>query len=93
MGTAIEAQRDNYQKGREDKIFIVPVILGYHFVLEGKFLIDQYLKKTGREQYFKASKDQSYSTRKFFKFIWSSFSESSDINYWKTNGCCWKFCR
>lgn len=80
MGTAIEAQRDNYQKGREDKIFIVPVILGYHFVLEGKFLIEQHLKNTGKEQYFKSSKDQSYSFRKTMKFIWSSFSESSDIN-------------
>jgi len=80
MGTAIEAQRDNFQKGREDKIFIVPIILGYHFVLEGKFLIEQYLKSTGKEQYFKSSKDQSYSFRKTMKFIWSSFSESSDIN-------------
>ena len=80
MGTAVEAQRDNFQKGREDKIFIVPVILGYHFVLEAKFMIEQYLKNTGKEMYFKSSKDQSYSFRKTMKFIWSSFSESSDIN-------------
>ncbi|MEM6963263.1 MAG: 1-acyl-sn-glycerol-3-phosphate acyltransferase [Bacteroidota bacterium] len=80
LGTAIEAQRANYQAGREDKIFVVPVILGYHFVLEGKFLIEQHLRKTGKEMYFKSSRDQSYSFRKVMKFIWDTFSESSSIN-------------
>jgi len=80
MGTAIEAQRSNYQKGKKEKIFIVPVILGYHFVLEGKFLIESYLKNTGKEMYFKYSRDESYSFRKTMKFIWDTFSESSDIN-------------
>ncbi|MFK8005422.1 MAG: 1-acyl-sn-glycerol-3-phosphate acyltransferase [Saprospiraceae bacterium] len=80
MGTAVEAQRSNYQKGKEEKIFIVPVILGYHFVLEGKFLIESHLKNTGKEMYFKASRDESYSFRKTMKFIWDTFSESSDIN-------------
>lgn len=80
MGTAIEAQRSNYQKGKNEKIFIVPVILGYHFVLEGKFLIENHLKNTGKEMYFKASRDESYSFRKTMKFIWDTFSESSDIN-------------
>lgn len=80
MGTAVEAQRSNFQQGKEEKIFIVPVILGYHFVLEGKFLIESYLKNTGKEMYFKASRDESYSFRKTMKFIWDTFSESSDIN-------------
>ena len=80
MGTAVEAQRSNYQKGKEEKIFIVPVILGYHFVLEGKFLIESHLKNTGKEMYFKSSRDESYSFRKTMKFIWDTFSESSDIN-------------
>lgn len=80
MGTAIAAQRDNYQKGKTDKIFVVPVILGYHFVLEAKFMIEDYLKRTGKEMYFKTTKDQSYSFSKSMKFIWETFSESSDIN-------------
>jgi len=80
MGTAVEAQRSNYQNGKEEKIFIVPVILGYHFVLEGKYLIESHLKNTGKEMYFKASRDESYSFRKTMKFIWDTFSESSDIN-------------
>ncbi len=80
MGTAVEAQRSNYQNGKEEKIFIVPVILSYHFVLEGKFLIENHLKNTGKEMYFKASRDESYSLRKTMKFIWDTFSQSSDIN-------------
>jgi len=80
LGTTIAAQRDHFQNKRDEKIFIVPVILGYHFVLEAKFLIEQHLKKTGKEMYFKASRDQSYSFRKTMKFIWETFSQSSDIN-------------
>ena len=80
LGTALAAQRANYQNGKKEKIFIVPVILGYHFVLEAKFLIEQHLKKTGKEMYFKTSKDDSYSFRKTMKFIWNTFSASSDIN-------------
>ena len=80
MGTAVEAQRSNYQNGNEEKIFIIPIILGYHFVLEAKFLIENYLKNTGKEAYFKASRDESYSFRKTMKFVWDTFSESSDIN-------------
>ena len=78
MGTAVEAQRVLCQEGKSDKIFIVPVVLGYHFVLEAQYLIEQHLKETGKEHYLNL-KDASYSRRKIFKFIWKLFSESSDI--------------
>ncbi len=78
VGTIVEAQRINFQKGNNKKIFVVPLIMSYHFVLEAKYLIENYLQKTGREHYLK-TKDQSYSTRKIAKFIWQLFSESSDI--------------
>jgi glycerol-3-phosphate O-acyltransferase len=78
LGTLIEAQRANYQEGREDKIFIVPAILGYHFVLEGKFLVESHLKQTGKELYLK-SKDKSNSIRKFIQFAWTLFWTSNEI--------------
>jgi len=78
LGTAVEAQRSLYEKGKDEKVFIVPLILGYHFVLEADYLIEQHLKKTGKENYLKL-KDQSYSRWKVFKFIWKLFSRSSDI--------------
>ncbi len=78
MGTAVEAQRSLCQQGNNQKIFIVPLVLSYHFVLEAQFLIEQHLKATGKEHYL-SLKDASYSRRKIFKFIWKLFSESSDI--------------
>lgn len=78
MSTAVEAQRGTYEKGADQKVFIIPLILGYHFVLEAQFLIDQHLKRMGKERYIH-SKDDFYSLRKVFKFAWRFFSEENDI--------------
>ncbi len=78
LGTAVEAQRANYEKGTNEKIFIVPLVLSYHFVLEAQFLIEQHLKKTGKELYLKSS-DNSSSFWDISKFIWKLFSQSSEI--------------
>lgn len=78
LGTALEAQRAIYQKGRNDKIFIVPLILSYHVVLEAKYLIEQHLQRIGKERYLR-SKDEFYSLRKLLKFGWNFFSQPSEI--------------
>ncbi len=78
LGTAVEAQRALSEKGKQEKVFIVPLVLGYHFVLEAKYLIDQHLKKTGKEKYIK-TKDQSGSVRSLLKFAWKFFSDTNDI--------------
>jgi len=75
LGTVVEAQRALCQEGKGEKIFVVPLILSYHFVLEAKYLIEQHLKRTGKEQYL----DASFSRRKILQFVWRLFSESSDI--------------
>ncbi|KAA3635676.1 MAG: glycerol acyltransferase [Bacteroidetes bacterium] len=78
LGTIVEAQRGIFQNGKDDKVFVVPLILGYHFVLEAKHLIEQHLRRVGREQYF-VSRDGSYSPRLILKFIWQLFSKSNEI--------------
>ncbi len=78
LGTIIEAQRSLYQNGKEDKIYIVPLTMSYNFVLEGKFLIENFLQATGREKYIKI-KDQARSYRKYLSFFWKLFSASSEI--------------
>ncbi len=78
LGTLVEAQRTNFQENKDEKIFIVPAVLCYHFVLEGKFLIEQHLKQTGKEQYIR-SRDKSNSVRKFIQFAWTLFWTSNDI--------------
>lgn len=78
LGTAVEAQRSRYQAGREDKVFLVPVILSYPFVLEAQFLIEQHLRKEGQDRYIK-SKDGFHSLRSILKFVWGVFSKGNQI--------------
>ena len=51
LQSTLEAQRLNLQENNGKKIIIVPVVLGYHFVLEAKSLIEGHLRETGREKY------------------------------------------
>lgn len=82
LSTTIEAQRANYQKGVTDsqgKIFIVPVTINYHFVLEAPSLIQEYLTMTGQERYYKES-DEFSTSYKIFKFLVKFFTKGSDIS-------------
>ncbi|MBR9921745.1 MAG: glycerol acyltransferase [Bacteroidetes bacterium] len=78
LGTVLEAQRTHYQHGRDEKIFVVPLVIGYHVVLDAKELIEQHLKRTGKEFYISSSK-KGFSLRKILRFTWKVFSRSSDI--------------
>jgi glycerol-3-phosphate O-acyltransferase len=78
LGTAIDAQCTNYMKADGQKIFIVPVVLNYHFVLEAKSLIEQYLKHTGKELYL-VEKDGFGGIFKLLKFLRQFVSNSSEI--------------
>lgn len=78
LGTAVEAQRALCQQGNGKKVFIVPMVIGYHFVLEAPFLIEQHLKMTGKEQYLRL-RDEGTSIRAWLRFIWQFFSTTNDI--------------
>ncbi len=80
LGTVIEAQRSLCAKpaGERKKVFVVPLVLSYPFVLEAPYLIEQHLKFVGKEHYIKA-RDESVSARKLLKFAWRFFSEWNDI--------------
>jgi glycerol-3-phosphate O-acyltransferase len=79
LGTAVEAQRALCQRGENRKVFIVPLVIGYHFVLEAPFLIEQHLRYTGKENYIRL-RDDSLSVRSWFRFVWRFFSTTSDIS-------------
>ena len=82
LSTAIEAQRANYQLGLNDvsgKIFIVPVTINYHFVLEAPGLIQEYLSITGQERYYKEN-DEFSTSYKISKFLLKFFTKGSDIS-------------
>lgn len=78
LGTAVEAQRALCQAGSDKKIFIVPLVLCYNFVLEAPFLIEQHLRITGKENYIRL-KDEGTSVRAWLRFVWRFFSTTSDI--------------
>ena len=78
LGTAVEAQRALCSQGSDRKVFIVPVVINYHFVLEAPFLIEEHLRRTGKEQYIRL-RDESTRIRSMLRFVWRFFSTSSDI--------------
>ena len=78
LGTIIEAQREIYKNKKTDKIFVIPLVLSYHSVLEANFLINQHLARIGKEKYLTAE-DEFKSLRNIFNFAWKFFSASSDI--------------
>ncbi len=78
MGTAIDAQNALLERKEDNKIFIVPVVLNYHFVLEAKSLIDSHLKQTGKELYL-IEKKAFGGFFNVIKFFWNFFRASSNI--------------
>lgn len=78
LGSLVEAQRHAITDKTDNKIYVVPLVLNYHFVLEAKSLIDQYLRRTGKEKYTK-SREFGQSSVKLMKFIWSLISKQSEI--------------
>jgi len=78
LGSMVEAQRHAIVDNTGNKIFIVPLVMSYHFVLEGNSLINQYLRRTGQEKYTK-SPSQGKSSGKLWKFLLSLLSKGADI--------------
>ncbi|MDE0472899.1 MAG: 1-acyl-sn-glycerol-3-phosphate acyltransferase, partial [Ekhidna sp.] len=84
LETTIQAQREIYQKAEETseeirKIFIVPVVINYHFTLEAPALIKDFLKRTGRERYY-VEADEFSTSYKISTFLFKFFSKGSDIS-------------
>ena len=78
LGTSVEAQRAMSQQNTGKKVFIVPLVICYNFVLEAPFLIEQHLRSTGKENYIRL-RDEGKSVRGWLRFIWRFFSTTSDI--------------
>lgn len=53
INSVLDAQRIMLEKGNSRKVFVVPLNIGYHFVLEAAHLIDQHLQIIGKEKYKK----------------------------------------
>lgn len=77
LGTAIEAQQLNLINKKNEKIFIVPVVLNYHFVMEASKLITEYLKAQGKENYL--DEDEFKNSFHTIKFLYKFFTATPKI--------------
>lgn len=81
LSTAIEAQRNLYLEDNAEekrKIFVVPVTLNYHFVLEAPELIEDYLQAKGQDRYF--AEQDNYGSFQLIKFMFKFFTKGSNIS-------------
>jgi glycerol-3-phosphate O-acyltransferase len=79
LGTALDAQRSSLKKDPNKKIFIVPVVLNYNFVLEAPSLINQYLEIKGQERYY-IDTDNYTTSYKIVKFLFKFFTKPAEIS-------------
>ncbi len=75
LGSAIDAQRMLLENGKNDKIFIVPLVMSYNFVFEAKSLIEQQLMAIGKEKYQRARETKKVSKWDFVKLFFKKRSE------------------
>jgi len=80
LSTAIDAQRSIYQADANDtrKIFVVPVAINYHFVLEAPELIEDYLHVKGQDRYF--PEEDPYGSFQMIRFMFKFFTKGSSIS-------------
>ncbi len=79
LGTALEAQTLHLQSGHpKPNIYIVPMVMSYHFVLEASSLIEDYLADAGKHRYIISDDDSSRFT-KVLNFFWQLFKGESGM--------------
>ncbi len=79
LNSLLSAQRSIYQMGGQQKIIVVPLIIGYHCTLEAQTLINSHLKTTGEEKYV-SSKKKTLTLSSILSFAWKFFSQASEIH-------------
>lgn len=69
LGTGLNAYENRLRaKHPRPKVFVVPVVLSYELVLEGKTLVDDHLRETGRSRYI-ITDDEFASPRRIYQFM------------------------
>jgi glycerol-3-phosphate O-acyltransferase len=58
LSALVQAQKISCIQGSPQKVFVVPVVLNNHFVLEARVLINEYLSKRGREKFSRGKKNR-----------------------------------
>lgn len=75
LSTALSA----YIKNPTRKIYLIPCVISYHFVLEASSLIHEHLQNAGGSRYVHRFRDESYDPKKLFKYFMKFFRQSGKI--------------
>jgi glycerol-3-phosphate O-acyltransferase len=79
LGTALEAQLENLRRGNpKPRVYIVPMVMSYHFVLEASSLIENYLEELGKHRFLYKT-DEGWQPSQVLGFFWKLFSSQNAI--------------
>ncbi|MFZ9595345.1 MAG: 1-acyl-sn-glycerol-3-phosphate acyltransferase [Bdellovibrionia bacterium] len=78
LGTGLEAQIDLLKSGSQKKVFVVPMVISNHFVLEAGSLIEEYLAELGKHRYI-FGKEDAWQIKKVVGFFWNFFSSHNAV--------------
>ena len=79
LGTGLEAELENLQLGKpKSRVYVVPMVMSYHFVLEAASLVEDYLAESGKHQFI-ITDDESSQYSKVLNFFWSLFKGESKM--------------
>jgi glycerol-3-phosphate O-acyltransferase len=79
LGTALDAQTESLIEGRErSSVYVVPMVMSYHYVLEAGSLIEEYLAESGKHRYLSID-DDTFDPLRVGKFFWKIFSAHSKV--------------
>lgn len=79
LGTGLDAQIENLRQNKDKpSVFVVPMVMSYHFVLEASSLIEDYLAESGKHRFI-ITDDESWQALKILSFFWKIFSTQSGI--------------
>ena len=80
LGTALEAQLERLQEGQPNpNIYVVSMVMNYHFVFEASSLIEDYLAQSGKHRYMPTDTPEDYLLVNIIKFFWKLFSTHSEL--------------
>ena len=85
LGTGLEAQIAGMRAGKENsRVFIVPMVVSYNFVLEAGSLIEDYLAEAGKHRFIMTD-DESFQPFKASGIGTTGFSNRFEITSSKAN--------
>ncbi len=80
LGTALQAQLENLVENKPNpKVFVVPLVMNYHFVFEASSLVEDYLAQSGKFRFMPNDAQEIVPLKGLAKFFWKIFSARTEL--------------